>query len=100
MTPERSTRLAELIGRHETELLTDWLRVQQDSIARRRDLISDQELQAQSREFLALLTTALQQGGTTEVRLEGCWNGEQRWARNRTALASDLSDVRLTVTRE
>ena len=67
MTPERSTRLAELIGRHETELLTEWLRVQQDGIARRRDLISDQELQAQSREFLALLTTALQQGGTTRA---------------------------------
>jgi rsbT co-antagonist protein RsbR len=73
VTPERSTRLAELIGRHETELLTDWLRVQQDSITRRRDLISDQELQAQSREFLALLTTALQQGGTTDVGREGPW---------------------------
>ena len=63
MTAERSTRIPEILRKHDSEILRDWLRLQQESVARRRDLISDQELQAQSQEFLGLLQTAVQTGG-------------------------------------
>jgi rsbT co-antagonist protein RsbR len=73
VSPERSSRLSDILRRHEAEVLSDWLRRQQESIARRRDLISDQELQAQSGEFLSLLSTALQQGGSGDVSRSGPW---------------------------
>jgi rsbT co-antagonist protein RsbR len=73
VTAERSTRLPEIVRKHEADILADWVRQQQDSISRRRDLISDQELQAQSREFLNLLRTAMQEGGFAEVQRGGEW---------------------------
>ena len=63
MTAERSTHLAEILRKHETTLLTDWMRQQQETFGRRRDLISDRELEAQSKEFLGLFRSATQQGG-------------------------------------
>jgi hypothetical protein len=44
------------------------MRLQQEAVSRRRDLISDQELQAQSKEFLGLLQRSLQTGGFADVR--------------------------------
>ena len=73
MTAEGSTRIPEIVRKHEAEILSDWMRQQQDSIARRRDLISDQELQAQSREFLSLLQTAIQTGGFSDVQRGTEW---------------------------
>jgi rsbT co-antagonist protein RsbR len=73
VTAERSTRIPEIIRKHETEILSDWMRQQQESISRRRDLISDQELQAQSREFLNLLQTAMQSGGFADTQRGTEW---------------------------
>jgi rsbT co-antagonist protein RsbR len=73
VSPERSTRIPEILRKHESEILTDWMREQMESIARRRDLISDQELQTQAREFLGLLATAVQNGGFEEVTRGQDW---------------------------
>ena len=66
MTPERPSRIPEILRKHESALLTDWLRDQQASTSRRRELISDRELEAQSREFLALFRAAAEQGSLDE----------------------------------
>ena len=73
MTAERSTRIPEILRTHELDILADWMRLQQDGTARRRDLISDQELQTQSREFLSLLRAAVQSGGFTDVQRGAEW---------------------------
>jgi predicted Zn-dependent protease len=38
-------------------------------------------------------------GGETNVQIMSWWNGELRWARNRTSLASDRRDIRVRITR-
>ena len=73
MTPERSTRIPEILRKHEAEILADWMRLQQEGAARRRDLISDQELQTQSREFLSLLQAAAQTGSFADVQRGAEW---------------------------
>jgi rsbT co-antagonist protein RsbR len=73
VTAERSTRIPEILRKHEPEILSSWMRRQQESVARRRDLISDQELQAQSREFLNLLQVAVQSGGLADGQRGAEW---------------------------
>jgi rsbT co-antagonist protein RsbR len=46
------TRLPEILGRFQQEILADWLRLQADTLGRRRDLLSDEELRQQSAAFL------------------------------------------------
>ena len=74
MTPDRTSRIPEILQKHESALLTDWMRQQQESLGRRRDLISDRELEAQSREFLSLLRTAAQQGSFEDVAQGTEWS--------------------------
>jgi rsbT co-antagonist protein RsbR len=74
VTAERSTRIPEIVRKYEADILSDWMRQQQESISRRRDLISDQELQAQSREFLNLLQTAIQSGGFADIQRGTEWS--------------------------
>ncbi|MBX6330987.1 MAG: hypothetical protein IRY91_03970, partial [Gemmatimonadaceae bacterium] len=38
-------------------------------------------------------------GGETHVQILSWWNGELRWARNRTSLASDRRDIRIDIWR-
>ena len=52
MTAERSSHLPEILRKHETGLLADWIRQQQAVSGQRRDLISDREREAQAKEFL------------------------------------------------
>ena len=73
MTPERQSSLPEILRKHEADLLSGWLREQQAGIGRRRELISDRELEAQSREFLGLLRAAAQDGDATQVASAPEW---------------------------
>jgi len=50
--------LAEIIDRHESELLDEWLRRQKESLTSRRDLVSDEELRTDSRNLLSVLREA------------------------------------------
>src|SRR5215470_997091 len=56
------TRLASLVRTREREILDDWTALQLKSLASRRDLINDAELQRQSRDFLGAFTRALDTG--------------------------------------
>jgi rsbT co-antagonist protein RsbR len=58
MTQPGRTRLAEIIGRNEKSILDEWLRLQAGALSRRRDLVSDQDLQRDSTAFLSAVRKA------------------------------------------
>jgi rsbT co-antagonist protein RsbR len=62
MSPN-ATKLPEILNRHEAEILAQWVEEQAKAVGRRPDLISQKDLQEESREFLRLVTHALQAGG-------------------------------------
>jgi rsbT co-antagonist protein RsbR len=62
MTPSSTTRLPEILKTHEQSILAEWIKAQAESVATRRDLMSDAELQRQSREFLTALVGAADGG--------------------------------------
>jgi rsbT co-antagonist protein RsbR len=62
-----------IIEKHEADLLESWLKEQQGSNARRKDLIKDAELRDQSRLFLKELRHGLQSGADDFQRAE--WAG-------------------------
>jgi rsbT co-antagonist protein RsbR len=72
MTPAHKTRLADIVKAHESEVLADWIGRQLESVATRRDLISEDDLRRQSREFLRAFVEAIMKGGLQQ--LQGtCW---------------------------
>jgi len=54
------TKLPEIVGKYESDLLPEWIRYQLDATTLRRDLMKDDELREQSRTFLHLFRKALQ----------------------------------------
>ncbi len=66
--PDRKSRIADLIERHEKDLLTAWMERQLQSVASRRDLINEVDLREQSRQFLRLLREAASTGGVDDVQ--------------------------------
>ena len=62
MSTTPTSRLAEVVNRHQDELLDEWVRTQQSSGSRRIDLITDVDLERDSRELLGLLQRALADG--------------------------------------
>ena len=60
----RTTRLPDVVRKHEDEILTHWLQEQLQADTLRNDLIKESELRAESQQFLALFKNALQVGGT------------------------------------
>jgi rsbT co-antagonist protein RsbR len=67
MTFSAKTRLPEIIRTHEQAILDDWLRQQLQSVSMRRDLMSEAELQRQSREFLSAFVDAAGRGGIQDM---------------------------------
>jgi len=62
MPSTRTTRLPEIVRTHEQAILTDWMARQLESIATRRDLMNEAELQRQSHDFLAGFARAAETG--------------------------------------
>jgi rsbT co-antagonist protein RsbR len=62
-----SSRIATLLAKHEADLLEQWTQRQLVSVATRRDLIGDADLQDESRQFLKLLRDAMANGGGEDV---------------------------------
>ena len=85
MTPGTS-RIPDIVGKHEGDILAEWTRNQLARI--RRDLIDADELREQSRRFLALLRATLQDGGGADMDITG-----PQWADMRELLA-DVSRTR------
>jgi rsbT co-antagonist protein RsbR len=65
------SRIAEVLKKYESDLLTEWIKAQ-NSAGYRRDLISESEIQEQSKEFLRLMQNA-SQNGTGEVHQATSW---------------------------
>jgi len=63
-----TTLLAEILRRDQQALLDEWVKLQLDSAATRRDLMSQSELREQSREFLAALIPAVLSGESFEAK--------------------------------
>lgn len=59
-------KLAEILTRHQAEIVADWVREQAGAGVVRGGLISERELRSQCEEFLALLAEA-SRGGSTEA---------------------------------
>lgn len=86
MNPSSDHLLATIFTEHENELLADWLSLQFASISSHGRQIKESDLRAQSREFMALLTPALQSGNLTDI-------SKSEWAPVREFLA-ELSKSR------
>ena len=74
------SKLPEMISKHEEQLRTEWLK-QMSSAVRRADLMSDEEIKAQSRELLAAIASGAKSGDVTN--LDGA-----AWATTRDILQS------------
>jgi rsbT co-antagonist protein RsbR len=64
MNKNGTTRIQDVLARHEAALLADWVSVQKAAPTYRPDLIKEGELREQSREFLRLLARATRDGGS------------------------------------
>jgi len=58
-----TSKLPDIVGKYEGEILPEWMRNQLAATTMRRDLVKDDELRAQSQRFLTLLRSTLQNGG-------------------------------------
>ncbi len=67
MTNTRS-RIPEILRRHETDILKDWIALQLAAVGGpRRSRIDEEDLREQSQHFLRLVTDAVQKGGVDDV---------------------------------
>src|ERR1700731_3390732 len=60
------SKLPEMINKHQEEIRTDWLK-QMSTAVRRADLISNEELESQSRELMAAIATGAKSGDVTNL---------------------------------
>jgi rsbT co-antagonist protein RsbR len=60
------TNIAELLSRHESDILSDWIRAQLAD-ARRSHLLDERELRQQSSDFLRLLRSVAQDGALDDI---------------------------------
>jgi rsbT co-antagonist protein RsbR len=63
------TQIADIVSRHEADLLTEWIREQMSAVtdARRQSLMKESELREQSTTFLRLMRQALQVDPTGDI---------------------------------
>jgi rsbT co-antagonist protein RsbR len=66
------SKLPDVIGRNEETIRTEWLR-EMSAADRRSDLMTDREIQEQSRELLSALVEGLRGGGVTNLS-HASWN--------------------------
>jgi rsbT co-antagonist protein RsbR len=87
MAKTRTSRLAEILKEHETSILADWMGRQKESLATRRDLMNESELQRQSRDFLSSVVRGVD-GGDDDIHAPS-------W-RSALELLSRISETRAT----
>src|SRR5918996_5309197 len=78
--------LVEILQRERHSILDEWVKLQLDSAATRRDLISDAEIRQQSHEFLSIFVPAALSG-------EGFHASSSTWAPVREVLTR-ISEIR------
>jgi rsbT co-antagonist protein RsbR len=67
MNLSSGTRIPEIVRANESEILDSWVSLQLQSAAARRDLLSEADLQRQSREFLAAFVEATEHGNFADL---------------------------------
>ena len=67
------SKLADILQKNESEVLSDWIN-EQLAVVRRRDLMNDVDLQAQSTELLRAIAQAVRNGNVTELSRSE-WSG-------------------------
>lgn len=80
------SRLAELIDKHYNDLLSEWIRLEQEGIGHRRDRVSEPQLRSTAQQILTGIREALLAGQGNDVN-------RSEWTRVRDILA-DLSRER------
>jgi len=88
MADQTISRIAELLSRHQQQILSDWMANQLAGARSRTGSLSDAARREESGNFLGLLLEALRRGGSTNVS-DPAWDGA------RSALG-DLSRSRAT----
>jgi rsbT co-antagonist protein RsbR len=63
--------IADLLRRHESEILGEWIRLQQQDLSLRNNLLKPGEFEQQCREFLGTLIAGLESGGATAAAATG-----------------------------
>ncbi|HUR79648.1 MAG TPA: STAS domain-containing protein [Thermoanaerobaculia bacterium] len=63
MPMPEETRTSELLRRHEQEVLSNWIRLQQQNLSLRNNLVKASDLEEQCRAFLRALLTTMEAGG-------------------------------------
>ena len=84
--PDSNSRISDVLKKNDSQLLTDWIAEQIDTLADRSDLVKEAELKIQSKEFLGSLQKALQSGNVADIQA-------QEWDASRELL-SNLSRSR------
>ena len=74
MAKGQKTRIAEVLAKHESALLTDWLTLQLKMAPSRAGRIDEREMREQSRSFLSMLREAAQKSDVQDVAAPE-WNG-------------------------
>ena len=67
--------LSDLLTKYESEMLARWMQVQLSAATLRRDLMRDEELREQSREFLRLFSEGLRRQGAALDPSSKSWDG-------------------------
>src|SRR5687767_4460054 len=65
--------LAGLLRANAQEIVSDWVRLQQQDLALRNNLLKAGELEQQCRDFIQLLSQALENGGGANVNTSDAW---------------------------
>ena len=66
-SPLSKTLLTEIIARHESDLLAEWMRLQKQTLAARSDRVSETQLAANSKDFLRAISAALSKGAGADI---------------------------------
>ncbi len=65
--PQAKTRIAEIVRKSEQDLLKDWMDEQANATSRQKLLMKEEELRQQCKEFLGLISQAMQNDGTGDI---------------------------------
>src|SRR5688572_22407777 len=71
MAKTSTVLLADILRRDHQPILAEWTKLQLDSIATRRELMSEAELAQQSRDFLSVFATAVGTDERLDARAPG-----------------------------
>jgi rsbT co-antagonist protein RsbR len=96
MSADERGRVARILEKHETQILSEWVDEQRKSLSSRSELIREEEAREQSRRMLAALRAGLGQGRTDDITAPG-WSEARELlreiSRSRTLLGFSPSET-------